>query len=69
MTAATALQNVIQEAYLDAGPAENPGGFPIGGQTRVKLRNDHFEYAVTWYALALILAAVYFFYHYRPEED
>ncbi len=69
MTAASGLENVIQTAYLDAGPAANPGGFPIGGQTRVKLRNDHFEYAVTWYALGLILAVIYFVYHYRPEED
>ncbi len=69
MTAASGLENVIATAYLDAGPAENPGGFPIGGQTRIILRNDHFQYALTWYAMALILVVVYFVYHYRPEEE
>ncbi|XP_004593721.2 surfeit locus protein 1 [Ochotona princeps] len=28
-----------------------PGG-PIGGQTRVTLRNEHLQYIVTWYGLA-----------------
>ncbi|WP_282607548.1 SURF1 family protein [Pelagibius sp. Alg239-R121] len=69
MAVATGLENMIQTAYLDAGPAENAGGYPIGGQTRITLRNDHFQYVLTWYALALILAAVYFVYHFRPEEE
>lgn len=69
MTAASGLENVISTAYLDAGPAKNLGGFPIGGQTRINLRNDHFQYALTWYALALILAAVYFIFHFRPEDE
>ena len=69
MTAASGLENVVSTAYLDAGPAKNPGGFPIGGQTRINLRNDHFQYALTWYALALILAAVYFVFHFRPEDE
>ena len=69
MTVASGLENVISTAYLDAGPMKNPGGFPIGGQTRIALRNDHVQYALTWYALALILAAVYFVFHYRPEDE
>lgn len=69
MTAATGLENVIATAYLDAGPAKNPGEFPIGGQTRITLPNDHFQYALTWYALALILAVIYFVYHFRPEDE
>jgi surfeit locus 1 family protein len=55
--------------YLDAGPAENPGGFPIGGQTRVNLPNDHLQYAITWFALAVILAVIYVIYHRRPEDE
>lgn len=54
--------------YLDAGPAASPGGFPIGGQTRVNLPNDHLQYAITWFALALILAVIYVIYHRRPED-
>lgn len=54
--------------FVEAGPAENPGGFPIGGQTRIKLRNEHLQYAITWYALALALAVIYLIYH-RVKPD
>ena len=53
--------------YVEADPAENPGGFPIGGQTRVSLPNDHLQYAITWYALAVILAVIYVVYHRKPR--
>lgn len=45
--------------YIEAGPAPNPGNFPVGGQTIVQLRNDHLQYALTWYALAIALAVIY----------
>jgi surfeit locus 1 family protein len=51
--------------FLEAGPAPNPGGLPAGGQTRVNLPNDHLQYAITWYALAVGLAAIYVVYHWR----
>ncbi len=47
---------------VEAGPAPNPGGYPIGGRTRTRLPNDHLQYALTWYALAVGLAAVYALY-------
>ena len=31
-----------------------PGG-PIGGQTKINMRNKHFEYIVTWYSLCAFL--------------
>jgi len=37
-----------------------PGGLPRGGVTRLDLPNRHLEYALTWFALALALIAVYF---------
>lgn len=37
----------------------NPGGWPKGGVTEVKLPNRHLEYALTWYGLAAALLAVY----------
>jgi len=49
--------------YVDAGPAPNPGGWPKGGVTRLFLPNDHLQYAITWYALAVVLAVIYFVYH------
>ena len=45
---------------VEAGPAPNPGGLPIGKQARVGLPNDHLAYALTWYALAAALAVIYY---------
>ncbi|WP_417428109.1 SURF1 family protein [Kiloniella sp.] len=68
MSQKTDLSNPVMSVYLDAGPAANPGGYPLGGQTRIALVNNHLEYVITWYAMALILAVIYFIYHYRPVE-
>lgn len=45
--------------YVEAGPAPNPGGYPLGGQANTELRNDHLQYAITWYCLAAALAVIY----------
>ena len=45
--------------YADAVASQVPGGLPIGGQTRIQLKNDHLEYAITWYGLAAALIAVF----------
>lgn len=45
--------------FIDAGPAPNPGGLPIGGVTIVDLPNNHLQYALTWYGLAAALACIF----------
>jgi surfeit locus 1 family protein len=55
----------LAPVLVDAGPAANPGGLPIGGQTRVELPNDHLQYALTWFALAIGLTAVYLVFHHQ----
>jgi surfeit locus 1 family protein len=44
--------------FVDAGPAKNPGGLPVGGVTIIDLPNSHLQYAITWYGLAAGLAGV-----------
>src|SRR5581483_1471679 len=66
---ATANIQARTDLYLDAGPEANPGGFPIGGQTRIDLPNDHLQYAITWALLAISLAAVYVIYHLKLERE
>jgi surfeit locus 1 family protein len=45
--------------FVDVDDAvKNPGGFPQGGVTQFELSNNHLQYAVTWYGLALALALV-----------
>lgn len=48
---------------LEADATPNPGGWPKGGQTVVHFRNEHLQYAITWFALAAGLILVYLTYH------
>lgn len=66
MAAWAGLERPVTQVYVAAGPAPNPGGPPIGGQTRIELRNDHLLYAVTWYALAVALLVIYVLHQSRP---
>ena len=34
-------------------------GGPIGGQTRISLRNDHVQYMMTWWAASAITALLW----------
>ena len=44
--------------YLEA--YENgPNGFPLGNQTRIYIRNNHLQYAITWFLIACGLVGVY----------
>lgn len=60
---------VRQDLYLDAVKAEIPGDYPVGGQTRIYLPNDHLQYAITWGALALALMVIYVLYHLKPAPQ
>ena len=44
---------------IDADATPNPGGLPQGGDTRVVFTNNHLQYAVTWFGLALALVGVF----------
>ncbi len=48
--------------FLDAEKSDLPGGWPLGGQTRLDLPNNHLQYAITWFALAAAIAALYVYY-------
>lgn len=59
----------IKPYVLEAGPGEAPGGFPVGGVTRFELPNDHLQYAITWYSMALIGLVIYLLYHRRRARE
>jgi surfeit locus 1 family protein len=69
MARAAGLARPVTALYVDAAENQHPGAYPIGGQTQVNLRNQHFEYALTWFALAAGLLGVYFLFHWRPVDD
>ena len=59
MTAAAGVESeTVVPLFVDAGPYADPAKLPIGGVTNIDLPNNHLQYAVTWYGLALALAAV-----------
>ncbi|MEN3346957.1 MAG: surfeit locus 1 family protein [Bradyrhizobium sp.] len=43
--------------FIDADAAQGLGGYPVGGLTVVRFPNNHLIYALTWFALAIMLAA------------
>lgn len=64
MSAADKLDRVAP-FYIDADATPNPGGWPKGGVTRLALPNNHLQYAVTWFSLAVALVVIYVLYHRR----
>jgi surfeit locus 1 family protein len=56
---------VLDRFFLEADATPNPGGLPIGGQTQLDIPNDHLQYAITWFLLALALIGVYLSYHWE----
>jgi surfeit locus 1 family protein len=55
--------NLLAPAIIEADATPNKGGWPRGGQTVVKFRNEHLQYAITWFGLAAVLFGVYVAYH------
>ena len=62
-------QSTLLPFFVDAGPAPNPGGLPIGGVTIIDLPNSHLQYALTWYGLAAGLAGVLAIWLWRRRRD
>lgn len=46
--------------FVDADRKSTVDGGPIGGQTRVTLRNEHLSYIITWYSLSLLTFLMWF---------
>ncbi|MFT5182120.1 MAG: surfeit locus 1 family protein [Alphaproteobacteria bacterium] len=52
--------------YVQLAPdATPPKVYPVGDVPNVALRNPHLQYAITWYALALVLLVIYVIFHVR----
>jgi surfeit locus 1 family protein len=45
--------------YVDQETPVPPGGLPRPSALRVNLRNDHFQYALTWFGLALVIVVMF----------
>jgi surfeit locus 1 family protein len=43
---------------IEADTTPNPGGLPIGRKMEVNLRNEHLQYAIVWFSLAVALVVI-----------
>lgn len=62
--AAIAQRRGLEKAapyFVDADATPHPGGFPVGGLTVLRFADNHLVYALTWFALALMLACAMIF--------
>lgn len=45
------------------------GSLPLGGQVRIDIPNDHFQYMLTWYGLAAGLLGVFVAFGFKKPEE
>ncbi|MDI7775694.1 SURF1 family protein [Asticcacaulis sp. EMRT-3] len=57
--------------FIDADTTPNPGGWPRGGLTVIHFPNSHLQYAITWFALAIMLAgaSIWLTWFRKPDEE
>jgi surfeit locus 1 family protein len=55
--------------YIEQESPVPPGGFPQPGKLVPSLSNNHLQYAVTWYGLALVLAGVFVAYVVKSRRE
>lgn len=52
----------IAPFFLEAEASDVPGGWPKGGQTRLAFPNNHLQYALTWFLLAISVVVIFALY-------
>jgi len=59
----------VANYYIDALRAgERPTVLPIGADAVIHVRNEHLQYAITWFLLALTLIVVYVVWHRQADR-
>jgi len=66
MAVSAKLQNVAP--VLVAIARREPGVYPAGGKVEVNIRNDHQQYAIFWYILAVISQIIFFIRYWQPPS-
>ncbi len=55
--------------FLFAARAEGDNRFPVAGRTEINIVNNHFDYALTWFGLAIVLVVIYVIAHLKKRDD
>jgi len=59
----------LREIFVEADATPNPGGLPVGGQTRSELKDNHAAYAFIWFSLAIACAVIYGLFRRRQRME
>ena len=59
--AATKGWGEVAPFFIELEAPQPPGGLPRAGALKVSLRNEHLQYAITWYGLALVVVVMFAF--------
>ena len=68
IAAAKGLKDVAP-FYVEQEAPIPPNGLPQPGKLEVRLRNEHLQYVVTWYGLALVLTVVFAIWALKTGRD
>ena len=55
--------------YVEQASPVPPGGLPQPGKLVISLPDNHLQYALTWYGLALVLVVVFISWTFGPRHD
>jgi surfeit locus 1 family protein len=55
--------------YIEQESPVPPGGLPHPSPLKVQLRNDHLQYAITWYGLAAVLVVMFAVWSVRRRRE
>ena len=58
----------LAAAVVQADGQPSPDDLPIGGVAQPKLSNDHLQYAITWFSLAVVLVMIFLLAHRRGRD-
>ena len=67
MAAAVGAGNAIAPLYLGLYRDDAEANLPFTAPPPMDLRNDHLQYVITWYALAIALIVIYVVFHLDPQ--
>lgn len=66
--AETQKLNNVFPMYLYASRKDGDLSFPVAGRTEINIVNNHLDYVMTWFGLAIVLIGIYVIVHTHRKE-